>query len=104
NVNGPLLVGLAAEAGLRVVSEQTVPDDLRSIASAIDAALREADLVVVSGGVSVGELDFVIEAISEVGLTLHFSRVAVKPGKPMTYASGRVRRSLGCPGIRCPSI
>ena len=98
NVNGPLLVGLASEAGLTVVSEQTVPDDLRSIASAIDAALREADLVVVSGGVSVGELDFVIEAISEVGLTLHFSRVAIKPGKPMTYASGKGKALFGLPG------
>jgi molybdopterin molybdotransferase len=98
NVNGPLLVALATQAGFTIVSQQTVPDDRGSTVGAIETALRDADLVVISGGVSVGDRDFVIEAISEVGLKLHFSRVAVKPGKPMTYASGDGKLLFGLPG------
>jgi len=98
NVNGPLLAGLAAHYGLVVVSEQCVPDDREAIAQALHAALDQADIVVVSGGVSAGDFDFVIEVLADVGLKLHFSRVAVKPGKPMTYASAPGKVVFGLPG------
>ena len=98
NVNGPLLTGLAKEHGLTVVGEQSVPDDRQLIAEAMRTALEQADIVVLSGGVSAGDFDFVIEALADIGLTLHFSRVAVKPGKPTTYASGQGKVVFGLPG------
>lgn len=98
NTNGPLLAGLATQCGLAVVSEECVPDDRGVIAQALRTALAQADVVVLSGGVSAGDFDFVIEALADVGLKLHFSRVAVKPGKPMTYASAPGQAVFGLPG------
>ncbi len=98
NVNAPLLAGLAKEHSLVVVSEQCVPDDREAIAQALHTALDQADIVVISGGVSVGDFDFVIEALADAGLKLHFCRVAVKPGKPMTYASASGKAVFGLPG------
>jgi len=98
NANGPLLAGLAAEQQLVVVGEECVPDDCRAIAQALRTALDQADIVVISGGVSAGDFDFVIEALADVGLKLHFPRVAVKPGRPMTYASAPGKVVFGLPG------
>jgi len=98
NANGPLLAALAAQYGLVVASEEFVRDDRAATAQALRTALDQADVVVLSGGVSVGDFDFVIEALADVGLKLHFSRVAVKPGKPMTYASAPGKVVFGLPG------
>ena len=88
NANGPLIAGLAREFGLPVAGEVSVPDDRRATARVLTDLLARADLVVVSGGVSVGQFDFVAAALRDVGLDVHFTSVAVKPGKPMTFASG----------------
>ena len=98
NSNGPLLAGLSDEFGLEVVSEESVPDDMDATVDALRRALEAADVVVFSGGVSVGEFDFVVEAMPEAGLTVHFSRVAVKPGKPLTYATSPGKVAFGLPG------
>ena len=87
NTNGPLLAGLSKEFGFEVVSEESLPDDRDATLNALRLALERADAVMLSGGVSVGEFDFVSDALADLGLTVHFSRVAVKPGKPMTYAT-----------------
>lgn len=87
NANGPMLAELARENGLEVVCELTAPDDLEATREVFRSALDVADVVVASGGVSVGEFDFVLDAISDSGLEVHFSRVAMKPGKPTVFAS-----------------
>ena len=51
-----------------------------------------------TGGVSVGDYDFVSGAIAELGLTVHFSKVAVKPGKPITFATAGAKAVFGLPG------
>ena len=98
NVNGPLLVGLAEEHGLVVVSEQSVADDRQAIAQALRTGLAQADVVVTSGGVSAGDFDFVVEALGDVALKLHFPQVAVKPGKRTVYASEQGKVVFGLPG------
>ncbi|NQT20159.1 MAG: molybdopterin molybdotransferase MoeA [Planctomycetes bacterium] len=87
NSNGPMLAGLARRFGLEVVSEKVLPDDRAATVAGLRSALDRSDIVVFSGGVSVGDFDFVLDAISDVGLTVHFARVKVKPGKPLTYAT-----------------
>lgn len=74
-----------------------VPDRLDATRSALGEAARRADLIVVSGGVSVGEADFVRDAVADAG-SLDFWRIALKPGKPL--AVGRVGDALffGLPG------
>jgi molybdopterin molybdotransferase len=98
NSNGPLLAALCAAHGLEVVLEDRVPDALDDLVRALRTALRRADLVILSGGVSVGDFDLVPAAFSRLGLRTRFSRVAVKPGRPATFATGRGRALFGLPG------
>jgi molybdopterin molybdotransferase len=98
DANGPLLAALAHEAGFAVTGEAHVPDDRDATVAAIRNGLARADFVVLSGGVSGGDHDFVGEALAAVGLELQFTRVAVKPGRPMTFASGGGRAVFGLPG------
>lgn len=98
NTNGPLLRGLAQRWGLAVAREDTVPDDKAKLRRTLEQALAEADFVVVTGGVSAGDYDFVPEVITDSGLQIHFSRVAVKPGLPTTFATGDKGSLFGLPG------
>ena len=98
NTNGPLLSGLARRWGLAVTCEKTVADDKAALRHTLEHALAETDLVVLSGGLSVGDYDFVPEVIEDCGLRIHFSRVAVKPGLPTTFATGEKGRLWGLPG------
>lgn len=85
--NGHMLAALAARLGAEVGSADVVPDDRGATARALAEAAAGSDLVVTSGGVSVGEADHVraaIEALGELGLF----GVAVKPGKPLAF--GRI--------------
>jgi len=101
--NGPMLAALARGHGMEVVGECTAPDDSAAISSALGRAIAMADLVLVSGGVSAGMFDCVIGAMNACGLTVHFSRVAMRPGKPTVFATapaedGRPRVVFGLPG------
>ena len=96
--NGPMLSGLAAAHGLEIVRERAVRDDLGETIAALEDALDAADLVVLSGGVSVGDFDYVLTAFERIGLKVHFSLIAVKPGRPTVFASRGRRAVLGLPG------
>ena len=63
-----------------------VPDRPEELKRAIAKAIESADLVLSTGGVSVGDYDYVDRILSELGGTLHIRSVAVKPGKPLTVA------------------
>jgi len=75
-----------------------VPDDLESTREALESALEECDIVVTSGGVSVGELDFVKEAFERAGGRLDFWKVAIKPGRPFVYGEKKGKSLFGLPG------
>ncbi len=84
DANGPALVALAAAAGADARHVGIAPDDLATMTRLLGEAVATADLVVVSGGVSVGPYDVVrpaFEAVGSVGLW----RVAVQPGKPFAF-------------------
>ncbi|MFC1850563.1 molybdopterin molybdotransferase MoeA [candidate division CSSED10-310 bacterium] len=98
NSNGPLMRSLAARYDLDVVMEKIVPDDKVILRRDFREGLAEADIVVLSGGVSVGDFDYVEDIMRELGLIVHFTRVAQKPGKPMTFASSQEKVIFGLPG------
>ena len=98
NSNGPMLAALADRFGLPVTGRRILRDDESSTRQGIRAALKEADIVVLSGGVSVGEFDFVIDALGDAGLQVRFSRVAVKPGKPTVFSWSGEKCAFGLPG------
>ena len=98
NSNGPMLAALCRRHSMSVVSEAIVSDQRAATAAAIGDALEKSDLVLISGGVSVGDFDFVCPALADAGLRVHFNGVAVKPGRPVTFAAGQGGVVFGLPG------
>ncbi len=86
NSNGPMLAALCRRAGATVSYTALVPDRLAELETAIKHAVERSDLVFLSGGVSKGVFDLVPEAIRRIGGTIRFDSVAIKPGKPTTFA------------------
>jgi len=97
NSNGPVLMALARGAGASERYLGIAPDDATILRRRIEEGL-ESDVLVLSGGVSMGAYDLVGEALRALGVEIKFERVAIKPGKPFTF--GRRGRTLvfGCPG------
>jgi molybdopterin molybdotransferase len=92
-------VAAMAEAwGASFMGSVTLADRLEEMVRAAGLALRDADLVVVTGGASVGEKDFAKPMFAEQGLDFVFSKVAIKPGKPVWLGQARGRLVLGLPG------
>ena len=104
NSNGPMLAALAVQWGMDAVRVLHVPDDLAATVAALQESLAAADIVVVCGGVSVGDFDYVLAAMDEAGLTVQFNSVAIKPGRPTVLATprpgqgNRARAVFGLPG------
>jgi molybdopterin molybdotransferase len=86
NSNGPLLAGLSAARGWPIVINEIVCDTLEAVRDALTRAESQADLTVLSGGVSVGDFDFVPKALEELRCRLLFNSVRLKPGRPTTAA------------------
>jgi molybdopterin molybdotransferase len=96
--NGFALAAQVERAGAEVVRRATVPDDPEGTREAIGSALDLADVVIVSGGVSVGPHDHVKDALRELGVDERFWGVSLRPGKP-TWFGGRGRTlAFGLPG------
>ena len=84
NSNAPMFYARAKELGCDVSYIASTGDTLESLKSAIKNAY-DADLILTSGGVSVGDKDFTIQAFLELGMEILFSKVNIKPGKPTTF-------------------
>jgi len=92
------LSALALRAGARVAHREHVRDDREATVTALRAALEGADVVCVSGGVSVGEHDHVKPALEELGVRQHFWGVRLKPGKPTWFGTRGETLVFGLPG------
>jgi len=95
--NTLLLRAQLASAGAEVVVLDAVPDDERATRIALESGL-EADVLITSGGVSVGTHDLVRGALAELGAEEVFWRVAVRPGKPVAFATRGATLVFGLPG------
>ena len=96
--NRAMLAALIARAGGRPQVYPLVRDTLEATRAALEQAFAECDLVVTSGGVSVGELDYVKGAFTSLGGELEFWRVAIRPGKPFVFGRRSGKFLLGLPG------
>ncbi len=102
--NSAMLAALAVTGGAEVVSvTAAVPDDVDTTDSAIAKALSEADVLIVCGGVSVGEHDHVKPALEKAGVSQVFWQVAMRPGHPTYFGlrenpGGRTTMIFGLPG------
>ncbi|MGM0832401.1 MAG: gephyrin-like molybdotransferase Glp [Pseudomonadota bacterium] len=93
------LIGLLSEQGAEVMDLGILPDDPTTIQNALASAAKQCDLVITSGGVSVGHADYTREALEALG-QLAFWRVALRPGRPMACGwLGEARKPfVGLPG------
>ena len=96
--NSIALAGLVHLAGATVVRRERLPDDPAAIRRGLEHGLAEADLVVVTGGVSVGPHDHVKAAFAALGVEEAFWGVAVRPGRPTWFGQRDGVLVLGLPG------
>ncbi len=80
------LASFVASNGSIPIKLGIIPDDRQKLKTAIASAIESADLVLSTGGVSVGDYDYVEQILTELGGEIHISSVAIKPGKPLTVA------------------
>lgn len=97
NSNRPMLAAMLAALGCVVVDRGLVDDTPAATRAALEGAAEGADLIVTTGGVSVGEPDHVRDAVAALG-SLDLWRVAVKPGKPFAFGEVRGVPFMGLPG------
>jgi len=88
------LLAALREAGAEVTSLGIAPDERKALSAVVAAALDAADVLVTSGGVSVGTHDLVKPLLESLG-TVHIGRVKLKPGKPFTFATIPAQRTGG---------
>jgi molybdopterin molybdotransferase len=92
NSNAPMLASLVAAAGGAPRVLPTAADTAEALETALGHAM-DADLLLISGGVSAGKFDLVEPALARMGATFHFTGVRIQPGKPLVF--GEVRRAAG---------
>jgi molybdopterin molybdotransferase len=97
DANGPALAAAILDAGGEPIARPRIADDPTAVDAALQDAVRAADLVVTSGGVSVGAHDHVRDALERLG-RLDFWRIAMQPGKPLAVGEVEGRLVIGLPG------
>ena len=95
--NGAMLAAMAAALPCQINHGPPVPDRLDALVTALEAA-SAADVIVTSGGASVGDHDLLRPALEQWGADIDFWRVAIKPGKPLLVARKGTALVLGLPG------
>ncbi len=97
NSNAVTLEAQVAQAGGAPRRLGVAPDDKAALRRMIEEGL-EADLLLLSGGISAGKYDFVEEVLKELGAEFYFHGVAIRPGKPLAFGYVRGKFFFGLPG------
>jgi molybdopterin molybdotransferase len=91
------LFAMLQQAGAEVLDMGVVKDDPDAIRSALQSAAGNADVVITSGGVSVGDADYIKPLLAELG-KMNFWKIAMKPGRPLTFGHLQKTPFFGLPG------
>ncbi len=97
NSNRYTLTGLLQKAGCDIIDLGCIEDDLDATVDAMQKAAEQADVIMTTGGVSVGEEDYIKLAIDKLG-SVEMWRVAMKPGKPVAFGEVNKTPFIGLPG------
>lgn len=92
------VAALAEQWGAITIGRYRLKDEPEAMTAAAEKALASSDLVVMTGGASVGEKDFAKSVFASLGMEIIFSKVAIKPGKPVWLGRVGDRLVLGLPG------
>ncbi|HEY3425637.1 MAG TPA: gephyrin-like molybdotransferase Glp [Negativicutes bacterium] len=98
NSNLHTLSALCLKLGAEPIALGIVPDEKEAAAERISQALKEADIVITTGGVSVGDYDVVLDAIKQMGANIIFWKVDMKPGSPIVAAEKDNKLIIGLSG------
>lgn len=101
--NSHALAAMAEHLGATVMNLGIVPDNLKATERAIARAAK-ADILVTTGGASVGDHDYVQEALKNSGVAIDFWKIAMRPGKPFMYGRRKGQHVLGLPGNPVSSL
>lgn len=97
--NSTLVAALAAESGAEIISQHRTGDDFTALLAAVKAAPAESwDVLLLSGGASVGDHDLGLKALLELGFTAHFQQLNLRPGKPLIFATRARQIAFVIPG------
>jgi len=86
--NGPAVLALLASHGHRRTEHDHIVDDIDTLRERLSIHLAEADVVVLSGGVSMGKADYVPQVLADLGVQVVFHKVSQRPGKPLWFGKG----------------
>ncbi len=95
--NSNALAAMAHSLGVDVINCGIVPDDLKATERAI-LKMAKANIIVTTGGASVGDQDFIQQALKNTGVKIDFWKIAMRPGKPFMYGRKGKQDVLGLPG------
>lgn len=98
NSNGHQLISQVINCGAEPLYKGIVGDTKEATYKAISEALEKSDVIILTGGVSMGDFDFVPEIMERLGIQIHFDSVAVQPGKPTTFGTIGNKLIFGLPG------
>ena len=98
NSNGYQLTAQASNAGAIPVYLGIAPDNEDDTFRSVTAALARADIILLTGGVSMGTFDFVPKILEQAGMDILFRTIAVQPGKPTIFGIKDKKRVFGLPG------
>jgi molybdopterin molybdotransferase len=96
--NSTLVAAELAAAGADLVGQSRCGDELAALVHAIDSHPAGWDVLLISGGASVGDYDFGRRALAELGFTIHFTKLDLRPGKPLIFASRGAQVAFVIPG------
>jgi len=91
------LFGMLSELNVTIMDMGVIRDNREDLQQAFESAAAQADVIITTGGVSVGEADYVKEVLQETG-TVNFWKVAMKPGRPLAFGQIKDARFFGLPG------
>ncbi len=98
NSNLYVFTDLVEKAGALIKMKEVIKDDKDSLRSFLSQALEQSDVIISSGGVSMGHYDYVRDVLLELGVKEHFWKVAQKPGKPLFFGTKENKLIFGLPG------
>ncbi|SCU03035.1 molybdopterin biosynthesis protein [Staphylococcus xylosus] len=98
NSNGPMIVALSQKFNLDVASYQIQEDDLKSSIQVVKEAMAKHDIVITTGGVSVGDFDYLPQIYDEINAEVLFNKIAMRPGSVTTVAVAEGKYLFGLSG------
>ncbi len=98
NSNGYSLSVQLLNSGADLIEKKIVKDNRTELFNELGKLIDNADLTLISGGVSMGEFDLVPDILKELGVKVHFNKVSVQPGKPTLFGTKGDKIVFGLPG------